>query len=125
RTKTENFENADFRTWDAARFLEVSQAHYLNALTLLDALKNYPLADFNPILNSAVENTHIAKTLFDLVNIEVMNFFKSTAHQTAVVEDNSGMSKLFIHYEDFMIDSLKGIDSEAKRLVLARYQDLL
>ena len=125
RTTTQDFKNDDFRTWEAKRFEEVSQQHHLEALTLLEDLKNYPIEDFKPILNDTETNKNIVSTLYDLVNVEVMRFFKSAANQTTVIEDNNGMNRLFVSYENFMLEELKDIDNPSKKIVLNRYQDLL
>lgn len=125
RTSTQDFKNDDFRTWEAVRFLEVSQAHYLNALTNLESMLNYPIDDFKPILNESENNKQIVTTLYDLLNIEVLRFFRMTSSESPVVEDNSGFSKLFTPYEAFMDDALKDIDNPSHLVVLKRYQELL
>lgn len=125
RTSTQDFKNDDFRTWEAVRFLEVSQAHYLNALTNLEYMLNYPIDDFKPILNESENNKQIVTTLYDLLNIEVLRFFRMTSSESPVVEDNSGFSKLFTPYEAFTDDALKDIDNPSHLVVLKRYQELL
>ena len=125
RTATIDFKNDDFRTWEAKRFEEVSQQHHLEALKLLEELKNYPIEDFKPILNDTETNKNIVSTLYDLVNLEVMRFFKSVSNQTTEVEENSGLNRLFVPYENFVLDELKDIDNTSKKVVLQLYQDLL
>lgn len=125
RTTTQDFKNDDFRTWEAVRFLKVSQAHYLNALTNLESMLNYPIDDFKPILNESENNKQIVTTLYDLLNIEVLRFFRMTSSESPVVEDNSGFSKLFTPYEAFTDDALKDIDNPSHLVVLKRYQELL
>jgi uncharacterized protein YfaS (alpha-2-macroglobulin family) len=125
RTATNDFENPDFRTWDATKFRTVSQTHFLSVLPLMDALKSYSMADFKPILNNSNEANHLISSLYDLANIEVMSFFRISAAQSTEIDNSQAMMNLFSSYEDFMLDDLKGVDSEFKKLILRRYQDLL
>lgn len=125
RTTTQDFKNEDFRTWEAKRFEEVSQQHHLEALKLLQDLKSYPIEDFKPILNDTETNKNIVTTLYDLVHVEVMRFFNSSANQSTVVEDNNGMNRLLTPYENFMVDELKDIENVSKKVVLRLYQDLI
>ena len=125
RTATNDFENPDFRTWDASKFKTVSQSHFLSVLPLMDALKNYSLADFHPILNNSNDANHLISTLYDLANVEVMSFFRISAAQSTEIDNSQALMHLFSFYEDFMVDELKGVDDEFKKLVLRRYQDLL
>jgi uncharacterized protein YfaS (alpha-2-macroglobulin family) len=125
RTATNDFENPDFRTWDASKFKSVSQSHFLSVLPLMDALKNYSLADFHPILNNSNDVNYLIATLYDLANIEVMSFFRVSAAQATEIDNSQALMDLFSSYEDFMVDELKGVDDEFKKLILNRYQDLL
>jgi hypothetical protein len=125
RTTTQDFKNDDFRTWDASIFLEVSQGHYLKTLTHLESMKNYPIDAFKPILKDSEESNRIVNTLYDLLNIEILRFFRMTSSLSPVVEDNSGLSKLFTPYEVFMDDALEGIDNKSHIVILKRYQELL
>lgn len=125
RTQTVDFVNDDFRTWDAAKFRSVSHAHFLSVLPLMDALKNYDLTDFSPILNNSKEGKHLIKSLYDLANIEVMSFFRISIGQSASVEKKQEMIRLFLPYEDFMLDELREIEDGSEKIVLRRYQDLL
>lgn len=125
RTATNDFETPDFRTWDASKFTTVSQSHFLSVLPLMDALKNYSLADFHPILNNSNEANHLISTLYDLANVEVMSFFRVSAAQATEIDNSQALMDLFSSYEDFMVDELKGVDDEFKKLILSRYQDLL
>jgi hypothetical protein len=125
RTQTIDFKIEDFRTWDATRFRQHSQEHFLKVLPLMDRLKEYALNDFTPILNHSNEARHLIKSLYDLANMEVMAFFRISAEQSNSIDNHQEMVKLFSAYRDFMVDDLSKITDQSKQVILRRYQDLL
>ncbi len=125
RTVTEEYKNDDFRTWDASKFQNVAKAHHLLALQDIEALKSYATDNFKPILSEVELNKDLVASLYDLVQIEVMRFFKSATALSTTVEDNSGFDYLMVPYENFIAAEFKQIDNEAHRSVLKIYQDLI
>lgn len=125
RTKTIDFKQDDFRTWDANSFMEKIEAHFIQVVNSLEDLKKYNISDFAPILKNTDQNPHLVQTLFDLANIEVMSFFRSAMSMSNNVEYNAYLLSLFSFPEDFMQDDLVLVQDKNKRIILQRYQDLM
>jgi hypothetical protein len=125
RTQTIDFKIEDFRTWDATRFRQHSQEHFLKVLPLMNGLKQYALSDFGPILNHSNQATHLIKSLYDLVNMEVMIFFRVSAEQGSSIDNNQELLPLFLAYQEFIVSDLSKIKDGSKKVILGRFQDLL
>ncbi len=78
RTKTEEKVNAeDFRTWDLQTLFNEIHLHYQNSLQNGSMLQLEPLENYDAILNLQKNSKIYRPTLFDFLNHEALNFYKT------------------------------------------------
>ncbi len=78
RTNTESKVDAnDFRTWDLQTLFDEIHLHYQHSLENGLILQQTPLVDYDDILVKANESKLFRPTLFDLLNHNALEFYKS------------------------------------------------
>ncbi len=78
RTKTENnVDSLDFRTWDLQTLFNEVDAHYKNSLENGLMLQLEPLSNYNAILKLQKDSKIYRPTLFDFLNHNALNFYKT------------------------------------------------
>lgn len=79
RTRTENFSNDDYQTWDASAFMEHCYQHHLAALQDKEALQKISIDEYKELLyRPDTESPKYRPTLYDLLAHRAIDFFRSS-----------------------------------------------
>lgn len=79
RTRTENFSNDDYQTWDASAFMEHCYQHHLAALQDKEALQKISIDEYKELLyRSNEESPKYRPTLYDLLAHRAIDFFQNS-----------------------------------------------
>ncbi|AXP79636.1 MG2 domain protein [Mariniflexile rhizosphaerae] len=129
RTNTENkVDRVDFRTWDLQTLFDEIHLHYQNALQNGLMLQLEPLGKYDAILNIQKDSKIYRPTLFDFLNHEALDFYKTNeTHITKPaykfeIDDPKFLGDAFT----FANIELKSKDSTSLQLhALKIYQDVI
>jgi len=125
RTQIIAMDLSDFRTWDAVRFSKTAEEHYLNALQFSDELRTYDIKDFESILFNLDKSDNIVGSLYDLMQIEVMDYFENAVAQSTDVENTNKLNSFFVPYDEYIEMDFSKVIATNERVILERYKDLL
>ncbi|MCB4807716.1 alpha-2-macroglobulin [Tamlana sp. 62-3] len=129
RTKTsEKVDKTDFRTWDLQTLFNEIHVHYQKALANGLMLQQEDLSQFNDILILQKDSKKYRPTLFDFLNHEALEFYKTS--ETHITRPSY---KFEIDTPDFLADAktfselkITSKDSTSLQLnALKIYQDLI
>ncbi len=81
RTRTENFEQADLRTWDLYKIAEEVRNHFLASLSEPSLLQRIQIDEFKLIIENPEQKGIIRPTLYDFLAHEALNFFETASFQ--------------------------------------------
>lgn len=111
RTRTENFENKDFKTWDVTRLRDEIQHLYLASVKDNEALSKIPVGEYAEILTrgNAKESEKYRPSLYDLLAHRSLDFF---------INPEMDVTK---PVNPFIIDTEKGF-AEAKDFINFRFE---
>lgn len=77
RTATENFEQADIRTWDLTKLAHEVRTHFLASLSEKERLVRISLDDFKAMVVNAEVKATLRPTLYDFLAHEALDFFET------------------------------------------------
>ncbi|WP_111309275.1 alpha-2-macroglobulin family protein [Confluentibacter sediminis] len=129
RTKTEKkVDSVDFRTWDLETLFNEIHIHYQKSLHLVSKLQKESLSNYDDILTLQKDSKIYRPTLFDFLNHEALNFYKT--NETNITKP---AYKFEIDNAEFLGDAetytnlaLEAKDSTSLQLnALKIYQDLI
>jgi uncharacterized protein YfaS (alpha-2-macroglobulin family) len=129
RTQTETkVDTADFRTWDLKTIFKEIHFHFQNSLQNGLVAQQTDLNEFNDILNLRTDSKKYRPTLFDFLNNNALDFYKTS--ETAITNPNYKFEidndNYLSNYKTFSQLNIKSKDSLALQLnVLKIYQNLI
>ena len=65
----------DFQQWDATYFVEAMNRHFKASVEKPEALKVYPIAQFDPVLEKGKNTREYRPTLYDLLAFRAVDYF--------------------------------------------------
>jgi len=129
RTKTsEKINTEDFRTWDLQTLFNEINVHYKNSLQNGPMLQLEPLSNYDDILITQKDSKIYRPTLFDFLNHEALDFYKT--NETQITKPSYKFEidnpELLSDAETFSKIKLESKDSTSLQLnALKIYQDLI
>ena len=79
RTRTDNVDQSDIRTWDLYKLAEEVRNNYLASLSEAELLQQISINDFDLIIENPSSKEIIRPTLYDFLAHEALNFFESAS----------------------------------------------
>ena len=129
RTKTsEKVDKEDFRTWDLQTLFNEIHKHYQNSLQNGLMLQQEPLENYDVLLNLQEDSKIYRPTLFDFLNHEALDFYKTNETQITkpVYKFEIDNSNFLSDAETFLDLKIESKDSTSLQLnALKIYQDLI
>jgi uncharacterized protein YfaS (alpha-2-macroglobulin family) len=128
RTKTEEIQSDDFRTWDLQTLAENISQHYLASLSQKEILQSIKLDKINDIIVSEKNSKIFRPTLYDFLAYRAIDFFNIDFANFAEPANAFSIDnkKYFDDVNDFVNLSITTQDTSSNSFrVLKIYQDLL
>ncbi|PCE64555.1 alpha-2-macroglobulin family protein [Sediminicola luteus] len=120
--------DADFRTWDLKRLFKETSTLYENSLARPMALQQTSLKEFAPLLHTKKWDKKGYATLFDLLALEALDFYKKDEQPLSKSAHRFQMTdpQLLCGRVDFVTQNLTHKDEKALQLKALRlFQELL
>ncbi|MBI5645932.1 MAG: hypothetical protein HY962_03295 [Ignavibacteriae bacterium] len=110
RTRVNDAPDADFLTWDAAKFIDTARALFLASIEDASALQAIPIRDFRRILVGEEEKSEYRPTLFDVLAFRALSFFEN---------DETDLPRPAREFELTTLDALATADVFARHAFVA------
>lgn len=128
RTAVSDNPTQDFKTWEAAHFMEKVSTLYRQALSPARELQQIPAKDFAPLLLPGQHTAFLKPTLFDVLAYTALDFFQNTESGLPQPKNSFELSdgKGFLPAKQFINAYFSSSDSNSQSLQAIKiYQKLL